>query len=345
MLYYALTTVEGLHLTCDFVIYSVALYGCPPNYNPTPVRLHEVYRQPYEILGKIPFNNYVRLSSQAAVMDNLTLRTLTNVSNKTIRDFTAVAFEIELDNSELISALDSRLNDELFQRLIDKGEKILDVIRLFLFTPGENKSIGQVGAFGNGISGIWIGNDGDNLKFIARNTSRFQLTQTPIEVSLTDVSRIYNDSVFKELCSAASIDSTHDDLLNRIFDSLRAYRVTRDIQDPATRFLRLAAIAEHLAKRNSDERLKGPKLRDRIAHIAQMGWHSKDDILNVATDLWDNVRNPFTHSVETFTSLGRDSTTDILNAERIVVNMIQAVVMAWRTQEFDTDAYDYLLGT
>src|ERR1035441_4883364 len=36
-MHYALTTVEGLHLTCDFVVYSAALFGCPPDYSPTRV--------------------------------------------------------------------------------------------------------------------------------------------------------------------------------------------------------------------------------------------------------------------------------------------------------------------
>ena len=28
--YYALATIEGLHLTCDFVVHSAAIFGCPP---------------------------------------------------------------------------------------------------------------------------------------------------------------------------------------------------------------------------------------------------------------------------------------------------------------------------
>jgi len=344
MIFYALAPIEGLHLTCDFIVYSAALYGCHPNYNPTPVKLHETYRQPYDLLGKIPFNNYVQLSSRA-IMDDSTLLALENISNKTMKDFTVVAFEIEFDNPEYVSTLDSQINEELLQRLLEKGERILDVIRLFLFTPGENKSIGQVGAMGHGISGIWFGNDGENLKFIARKKSRYELAQTPIEVNLADVSRIYNNPVFKELCSAASIDSEHDDLLARIFKSLRAYRLSRDNQDSETRFSRLAVIAEDLAKRRNDERLQGSNLRDRIAQIAQMGWDSKDDTLDVAKDLWGSVRNPLAHSLATFASLNRDPATDILNIERIVVNMIEAVVIAWRNEEFDIDAYDYLLGT
>src|SRR5436853_497117 len=57
-MHYTLATVEGLHLTCDFVVYSAALYGCPPNYSPTPVGLQETYGQPHEILGSVPFEAY-----------------------------------------------------------------------------------------------------------------------------------------------------------------------------------------------------------------------------------------------------------------------------------------------
>ena len=342
MIHYAFATIEGLHLTCDFVVYSAALYGSPPNYNPTPVGLHEVYRQPYETLGRIPFSEYSRFGS-ISYMDDLTLQALKDVPNRTMKDFTSVLFEIELDKPGYVSTLDSQMNYGLLQKLIEKGERILDAIRLFLFTPGENKSIGRVGAIGNGISGVWLGDDGKNAKFIARKTSQYQLSQAPVEVNLANVQRIYNNQIFKELCSAASLDTEHDFLLNRIFQSLRAYRESRDIQSMEARFRQLATIAEHLAKRNENERIFGKKVYGPIAQIAQKGWHTEDDFLSVVTDLWKNTRDPLSHSVETFASIGRNPMSDILKIERVVVNMIEAVVIAWRNEQFGIDAYDSLL--
>jgi hypothetical protein len=337
-MHYTLATVEGLHLTCDFVVSSAALYGCPPDYSPTPVGLHETYGQPYEILGSVPFEGYPHFAPISS-MDDLTLQALVGVPNRRMKDSTCVAFEID------VSTLDSRTNSSLLQGLINRGERILDVIRLFLFKPGENKSIGRVGAIRGGVSGVWLGDNAGHLKFIARKTSNYQLAQDPLEVSLADVRRIYADPVFKELCSAASLDHEHDSLLDRIFQSLRTFRESRDIQSPEPRFLRLAAIAEGLAKRDRGERLQRAKLREHIALIAESGSRTnQDDVRTVTTDLWHNARNPLTHSTETFASIGRDSDLDMSKMERIVVNMIEAVVIAWRNEQFGIAAYDSLLS-
>lgn len=342
-MYYVLSTVEGLHLTCDFVVYSAALYGCPPNYTPTPVGLHEVYRHPHQLLGSIPFKNYIHFGPTSA-MDELTLQAMASVQSRKLQDFTCIAFEIELDKPDYTSTLSPEVNSLLLQQLLEKGERILDVIRLFLFKPGENRSIGRVGAIGNGVCGAWLGNDGEAAKFIARKISRYQLVQSPFEVTLEDVRKIYNDPVFKELHSAACLNHDNDDLLlKRIFQSLRAFRESRELQSLETRFLRLGSLVEHLAKRDENEYLKGKELRNRIARIAEKGWNTKGDVLSVATDLWDNARNPLTHSVETFSSIRRDPALDIPNMEQIVVNMIQAVVIAWRNEQFGIAAYDYLL--
>ena len=340
-MYYALATVEGLHLTCDFVIYSAALYGCPPNYTPTPVGLHELYRQPYQLLGSIPFKDYVHFGPLSAV-DELTLQVIRGVQNRTLKSYTCVAFEIELD--AYLRPLDTESNSSLLQQLLERGERILDVIRLFLFKPGEHRSIGRVGAIGNGVYGAWVGDDGENANFVARKISQYQLVQSPFEVTLDDVRRIYNDPVFKELNSAASHHYDLDDkLLKRIFQSLRAFRESREIQSSEARFLRLGSLAEHLAKKDEVDHFKGQELRNRIARIASKGWNKKSDILHIVKDLWDNARNPLTHSVETFSSIKRDPTLDIPNIELIVINMIQAVVIAWRNEQFGIAAYDSLL--
>jgi hypothetical protein len=337
-MHYILATVEGLHLTCDFVVYSAALYGCPPNYSPTPVGLHETYGQPHEILGSVPFEDYPHFALISS-MDDQTLQALVGVPNRRMKDSTCVGFEID------VSMLDSRTNSSLLHELINRGERILDVIRLFLFKPGEDKSIGRVGAIGDGVSGVWLGDNAGHLQFIARKTSNYQLAQDPLEVSLADVRRIYNDPVFKELCSAASLNHEYDSLLHRIFQSLRTFRESRDIQSLEARFRHLAAIAEDLAKRDRGEWLRGKKLREHIAQIAENAWRANlDDVRTVTTDLWDNARNPLTHSVETFASIGRNPDLDISNMERTVVNMIEAVVIAWRNEQFGIAAYDSLLS-
>jgi len=211
----------------------------------------------------------------------------------------------------------------------------MDLIRLFLFKPGEDASIGRVGSLGNGISGVWFGDsDGTFSRFIARKTIRFQLVQDPMERGVADVRRIYNDPVFRELCSVVCAGKEEDPLLNLVIRSLRAFRESRDIQAAEPRFQRLAAVAEDLARRNQTKRLQGTELRNRVASMADRGWQKEGDPLAATNDLWDNARNPLAHSANTFAMIGRDSDRDIEMVEMIVIIMIQSAVLDWRDEEF-----------
>ena len=98
-MHYALTTVEGLHLTCDFVVYSAALFGCPPDYSPTRVGLHDSFREPYEIYGAIPFREYGRFA-ETSFMDEETLKALGSVTAQRMKDFTCIAWELDLSTIE-----------------------------------------------------------------------------------------------------------------------------------------------------------------------------------------------------------------------------------------------------
>jgi len=230
------------------------------------------------------------------------------------------------------------------QGSLERGERILDTIRLFLFKPGAKRSIGRVGGIGNGVCGAWFGNEDSDTKFIARKLFDYQFVQEPLDVSLEDVRTIYNDPVFKELHSAGCGNPNSDDvLLRRIFESLRSFRKSREMPTAEARFLELTKIAEHLAKRDKTERLQGRSLRERIARMAGKGRDAKTDFLGMTTDLWDNARNPLTHKVATFSDIGRDSALDIPKLEEIVIRMVQAVVIAWRNEQFGLDPYASLL--
>jgi len=155
-LYYAIAPVSGLHLTCDFVVYSAGIFGSSPNYNPTSVGVHAKYREPYEYLASIPFSEYPNLSKVSA-MDDITLEEISQLPNKRLRDFTCIAFEIELDRPNYAIASSTEFNNALLQDLLELGDRIIDVLRLYLFLPGEDKSIGRVGALGKGAFGAWLG--------------------------------------------------------------------------------------------------------------------------------------------------------------------------------------------
>jgi hypothetical protein len=213
--HYALTTIEGLHLTCDFVVYSAALFGCPPNYSPTRVGLHYSYEEPYRIYASIPFYEYGGFS-EAALMDELTLQSLQGVTVPRMKDLTCIAWELDEDAIPAFSK-DVDLNSSVLLRTLDAGEQILDIMRLFLFTPGEETSIGRVGSLGGGVTGIWIGDGrGENCQFIARQTSRFQLVQKPIKRRLKDVRRIYNHEILREMCSVVCSGAALDPTLSLV---------------------------------------------------------------------------------------------------------------------------------
>lgn len=335
--YYALATIEGLHLTCDFVVHSAALFGCAPNYSPTPVGLHKLYSEPYQIYGSIPFSEYRRFA-EVAPMDERTLQALQSVTVRRMRDLTCLAWELD----PIIAGdfgNDPEVNSSVLHRIVGAGEQILDILRLFLFTPGEDTSIGRLASLGGGVTGIWIGDGiGGRGQFIARKTSNYQLVQDPVERGIQDVRKIYHHDVFRELCSVVCSGSAGDPILTLVLKSLQTFRESRDIQNAEARFLRLAAVAEHLARKKQGKRLAGSALRNSIAELACNGWRDNADVLQTTEELWDSARNPLTHSAETFASIGRDAKHDIAIMEKIVFNMIEATVLDWLVDGTCSDA-------
>ena len=234
-------------------------------------------------------------------------------------------------------------NSAALSRVISSGEQILDIIRLFLFKPGEDSSIGRVGSLGGGVTGVWVGDgDGSQCQFIARKTSRFQLVQEPLRRGLKDVRRIYADDVFRELCSVVCSGGKGDETLSLVLNSLRTFRESRDLQSEEARFLRLGSMAEDLAKRHKrQDRLVGRELREAIADVASSNTLDDSDTpVSTVTELWTHVRNPLTHSVRSFAAIGRDAKQDIATMERLTFNMIKGTVLNWRMEDFANDSTD-----
>ncbi len=127
-----------------------------------------------------------------------------------------------------------------------------------------------------------------------------------------------------------------------MLDSLRTFRESRDLQSEEARFLRLASMAEDLAKRHKrQDRLAGRDLREAIAEVASS--NTLDGIhipRSTVKELWDQVRNPLTHTAQSFASIGRDAKQDIATMEKLTFNMIKGTVLNWRTEDFINDASD-----
>ena len=161
--YYVIAPINCLRLDFDYRMYSAEIYGCPPDYTAYPKACPE-FRQPYEYLGAFSFQQYEQLISRWKI-DSQTVHNLRQVSNYKLRDFTCIAFEIELDQPGYTLTGDETINSSLFQHIIDKGERFLDVWRLCLFKPGEDFSIGNFGAIDKGIQGFWLGQNDVAPKF------------------------------------------------------------------------------------------------------------------------------------------------------------------------------------
>jgi hypothetical protein len=363
-----------MHLDFDYRMYSAEVYGCPPDYKPNPQACEE-FRQPYEYLSKIKLGQYHRLEESFEV-DDETMANISFLPNRKLSDFTCLAFSTNLDN---IKQGSKGISDQsTFDFLIEKGERFLDVWRLCLFKPGEDASIGKFGAIGNGVQCFWIGeNNTGRPRFIARKTSRFALAQKPFDVLLSKFGPLYTDHTFRGLAiDAYNFPTTYDRVINSILEALRAFRESRELSTPEARFRHLATIVETLAKKYPDERIKGRELRERIAKIStkgwslyknfntsgmttnlspeqygliwkrydEMGWSDPEEARIIIMDLWDNVRNPLSHEVSTFSSLNRNAVKDLAQIERVIITMINGLHAAWEVQEFyEKPIYDIIL--
>jgi len=329
--YYVIAPINGLRLDFDYRMYSAEVYGCPPNYTPN-IKGCPEFRQPYEYLGEFAFSQYEELSQEWEI-DEESLQNIQSLQNLKLRDFTCIAFEIDLTKSNDTSSLDETINPAFFQEIIDRGERFLDVWRLCLFKPGENLSIGNFGALANGIQAFWIGKHDIAPKFFARKSLRYQLVQEPVDVLLSEFGVIYGDITFRGLSTAAYHYPTNPEIVHNIFNVLRAFRESRDITNWEARFRHLAPMAESLAKKSLTERLQGEELRKRISRISshgwelytnynssillpprgqsrliskrydEIGWKDEDEAKRTVKDLWDNVRNPLAHTITTAKSL------------------------------------------
>ena len=354
----------------DYRMYSAELYGCPPDYRPNPDACPE-FRQPYSVVRDIPLREYSRLVP-TLISDAFTIEVLADLPNRTLGDFTCIGFQIDMDETT-----DPLQNADIFRQVIQRGESFLDPLRFWLFTPGKKESAGRFGSVGNGIQCFWIGkNDGD-LKFFARKSLRYALIQKPIDVLEETFGLVHADITFRGLSGAVFLHPFERDMFHEsILQAVRAFRESRDIPQPEARFRQLTAIAEDLAKIEIDERIAGRELRERIAKISsrgwmlyeqfnnstrghllkgknaqissqryrEIGWDDEQTAKKTIKDLWDNVRNPFSHSLETFETLERDADQDIANAEKIVVSMINGWYAAYAVQDmFDKPIHVILL--
>ncbi|MBD2176799.1 hypothetical protein H6F42_07710 [Pseudanabaena sp. FACHB-1998] len=372
--YYVIAPINGLRLDFDYRMHSAEVYGCPPNYTPN-VKGCPEFRQPYEYLGEFAFSQYEELSQEWKI-DKESLQNIQSLQNLKLRDFTCIAFEIDLIESDDIFSLDETINPSFFQEIIDRGERFLDVWRLCLFKPGENFSIGNFGALENGIQAFWIGKHDIAPKFFARKSLRYQLVQEPVNVFLSEFGVIYSDITFRGLSTAAYLYPKNSEIVHNIFNVLRAFRESRDITSWEARFRHLATMAESLAKQNQTERLAGDKLRKIIGRISthgwelyknynssvllpprgqyhliskrydEIGWKDENEAQKIVKDLWDNVRNPLAHTITTAKSLNRDLVKDMINMEKIIMTMINGICAAYEVEDLysGSSIHDILLN-
>lgn len=344
---FAFAPIRGLELQCDFLVSSAALFGSGARYVPSRTAVHEKFSHVHLHTGRVPLSAYPAIAEPGR-MDDATLSAVASVPEQRLGDQTCLFVELAEFDDEVLTG---ELGDVglLLDRVLAQGEQVLDVLRLFVFKPGVDASIGALGDVGHGVHCCWIGDAAERAVFVARPRSRFQLVQPPLVLTLADVREIYNSWIYQELSGAACSWPVEDPLLSRAFVALRAIRESKDSQAPENRARQLFSAAEHLASRTPSERLRGRELRDRISSISDYreGRFAGSVSNAVVCDLWDNVRNKLAHGNPTIASLGRDPVADCRNLEALVMNLVDAIVTAWRHEDFfpNRDAYDILLGS
>ena len=90
--YYVIAPIDGIRLDFDYRMYSSELYGCPPDYKPYPQICPE-FRQPYEVIGRIPFRGYGKLIHQL-ISDPVTTDILPDLPERKLNEYTCIGFQI-----------------------------------------------------------------------------------------------------------------------------------------------------------------------------------------------------------------------------------------------------------
>lgn len=358
--YWVLATIDGLHLTHDYRLYSAEIYGCAPYYEPDPEN-YQAFRHPYDKLCKLKIKDYQNIKKEAISPYSLNLMKEIANDNSSLSDLTCLCFKYEHEKTKFESfAKNIDLEDDLYNSVLEYGERILDTFRLPLFNPSEQNSIGRLGAIKQGLVGFWIGNNTDIPFFIARKQQKMQVVDK-YPVTKFDLPLIYYDLASRTLVKyACNFSNSTNPIIKKIFRSLEKLRQSRELNNEA-RFKELATIAEDLAKKNETERLSGYNLRTRIAKIVtngwhlyedysssmlmpqnlipeqyqkiqnrfdEIGWHSIPKATEKINDLWTNVRNHITHETKTFDDLNRNANSDLTDIERIVVMSIYSVFIS-----------------
>ena len=305
--------VEGLHLTTDLAIYESVLFGCPPDYQPIP-GVTGYFLDAYTALGAAPFVNYSKMLSRQDLfqMDEESLKKIRvlPVAWAAWSDAACIAFPVHL-NEEQFPNTDAG-GTALLEWLLQLGDQIVDLLRLFLYRPGDDRRIGRVGGLGRGVRGLWLLWRGERKPaiFLARRLSPYVLITDPIRLDLTEFRRWHNTDTFREFSSAAcDHPDAHNDpasnlmLYAKVFAAMRSFRENREAQSLEGRFRQLMPLCEDLAKRNDKEKLAGDKLRDRTARVAWFScrddwdeelplrrghWLSIEELKNEVARLWSN---------------------------------------------------------
>jgi len=367
-LHFVIAPVDGLCLTYEFPIYSAFLYGAMPNCKIVRQGRSEAYRHPLDVFGNIPLSHYPELRSRLSSVriDPGSLEALANVPDVPLRQRTCLAFEVMLDCNDYTASEEDTAG--LLEWLLQLGDQILDLLRLFLFCPGEDRSIGRAGALGRGVCGLWLGNGvheaGQELRmrFLARQRSRFELVQDAGEVDFETLHELYQTNAFREFSSAACV---HPDkqlpLYDKVFAALRTLRESREMQTLEGRFRQLSPLVEDLANRDEKEQLHGRDLYERIARIAWFSmwdewdtglpirrgrWRTLQELSGDVSGLWGRLRNKLSHTCRSVAGLSRHPEGDLITMETLAISMIRALGQAcFHSGATDETVYDILIET
>lgn len=359
-----LASIEGLNLSTDLVIHESVVFGNSGHYEPIH-GITEYFVDAHQVYGRIPIEKYAELARSAGDIniDEQSFAALRQMpQGRRLGDYACIAFPVTIPE-EYLSEDDDRANTRLLEWLLRLGDQIIDLLRLFLYKPGDERRIGRVGGIGRGIHGLWLYSRSENqVKFLARKTSAFALMAEPVSVGLENFRTWYSTDTFHELCSVACLHpEKHNANNDKIFAAMRSFRESREVQSLEGRFRQLMPLIEDLANRHENEKLKGNQLRRRIAQVA---WYSLNDdwdkelplrwgrwnkVTELETEverLWSKVRNSLSHTCRVVSNFTTDPAKDLVTMEVIAISMIRAMGRAYfESNAFEISLYDSILRT
>jgi hypothetical protein len=309
----------------------------------------------------IPFEKYQDLARKVrnVAIDDETLQAINRLPHGSrVGDHACIFFSVKMNPDDYTRSA-AATETGFLEWLLRLGDQIVDLLRLFLYRPGDDRVIGRAGSLGRGVFGLWLISQADqSARFIARRLSRYALLSEPVRLDLETFKRWYSTDTFTEFRTAVCMHPGEQlPLYDKVMAAMRSFRESREMQSREGRFRQLTPLIEDLAK-DEGEVLTGHRLYDRIAQVAWYSlrddwdgdlplkegrWRTWQQLAKDVSDLWKRIRNPLAHSCRVIQGMPDDPERDLITSEALAVSMIRGLARAcFESGATDRKVYEIL---